>query len=274
MQGLADAAMTVNHLDDYRRFRDRLVASAPVLVIGGGLIGIEFAADLSSQGHEVHVVDPGPGALPRLLPPGAARLLERALADAGVKTYWNRTVGRIDAHAGGYRATLSDGNTIDAATVLSAVGLRPNTALAAAAGLAVGRGIRVNGALRAAPHHYALGDCVELPGGILLPFIKPIGEQARYIARTLAGEPQGDYVPGNYAIHVKVPFWPVASTSPLPDEAGTWHEETTEAGSLARLVAADETVLRVVATGDRTPELRGWLGQVPTLAGLPLAATP
>lgn len=270
MEGLADVAMTVNHLDDYRRFRERLVPDAPVLVIGGGLIGIEFAADLTSQGHAVHVVDPGPGPLPRLLPPGAAGLLARALADAGVTCHWGRTVKRIDAHETGYRATLSDGTTLAAATVLSAVGLRPDTRLAREAGLPVGRGILVDDRLRAAPRHYALGDCVELPNGVYLPFIKPIGEQARYIARAIAGEAQGAFPLGNYVVIVKVPFWPISSTTPLPNEAGSWHEEVSETGSLSRLVAADGTLLRVVGTGDRSATAREMLDQVPPIMDQPL----
>lgn len=266
MEGNAGAVFTVNHLDDYRAFRSALTPGARVLLVGGGLIGMEFASDLLSQGHGVHVVDPGPGPLPRLLPVGAASLLTHALAEAGAVFHWGTTVARLDGEPGVFSATLSDGTVIEAELVLSAVGLRPQIALAKAAGLPVGRGILVDGFLRAAPHVYALGDCAELPGGVYLPFIKPIGEQAKFVAAAIAGEAAVPYAPANYAVAVKVQQWPVMSTTPLPNEAGMWEEVVSEAGSFSKLVAPDGRVLRVVATGDRAAEVREWLAQVPPLA--------
>jgi rubredoxin-NAD+ reductase len=261
LEGDADKVLTVNHLDDYRRFRAQLVPDAPVLVVGGGLIGIEFTADLLSQGHPVSVVDPGAGPLPRLLPPGAASLLSAALARAGARFYWERTLGRLE----GRHATLSDGTQLEVATVLSAVGLRPEVGLAQAAGLPVGRSIRVDGFLRAAPNIYALGDCAELPGGVYLPFIKPIGEQARYVARAIAGQADEPFRPTNYAIAVKVPQWATGSTTPLPVEAGSWDEQVADDGSLSLLHTPQGKLLRVVATGARHAELRDWLPRVPAL---------
>lgn len=266
MAGNAEAVFTVNHLDDYRAFRAALKPGARVLLVGGGLIGVEFASDLLSQGHGVDVVDPGPGPLPRLLPEGAASLLIHALAEAGARFHWGTTVARLDGEPGSFQVTLSDGTLLEADLVLSAVGLRPQTELARAAGLPVGRGILVDGFLRAAPHVYALGDCAELPGGVYLPFIKPIGEQAKFVGAAIAGEAKGPYTPANYAVAVKVQQWPVMSTTPLPDEAGTWEEVVSEAGSLSKLLAPDGRVLRVVATGDRAAEVREWLTQVPPLA--------
>jgi rubredoxin-NAD+ reductase len=269
MLGNTDAVLTVNHLNDYQRFRDLLEPGRSVLLIGGGLIGVEFAADLLSQGHPVHVVDPGAGPLPRLLPAGAASLLTGALERAGAAFSWGRTVSRLEGQAGDFVAQLSDGQVVEAHLVLSAVGLRPNVALAREAGLNVGRGVLVDSHLRAADHHYALGDCAELAGGIYLPFIKPIGEQAKFVARAIAGETQAAYAPGNYAIVAKVPQWPVMSTTPLPNEEGVWEETLDDAGSLSQLRDSQGRVVRVVATGNRTPELREWLPKMPSLGGQP-----
>lgn len=266
IEGLFEDVLTVNHLDDYRRFRQRLIDDHPVLIIGGGLIGIEFAADLASVGRSVAVVDPGPAALPRLLPPRAAQLMADALAQHGVRFYWDRRVSRLAGVPGRFDATLSDGTVIQAGTVLSAVGLRPNIELARAAGLPTRRGVLVDAGMRVCPDVYAVGDCAELPGGLYLPFVRPITDGAKYIARAIAGTAEASLAMPNYTISVKVPQWPVSSTTPLPEEAGDWDEEVTPQGSLSMLKNTRGDLLRVVATGDRAPELTHWLRQMPALA--------
>lgn len=276
-EGDRDLALTVNHLDDYRRFRDRLHAEAPVLLIGGGLIGIEFASDLLASGHQVHVVDPGPGPLPRLLPPQAGALVTAALEKAGGVFHWGRTLVSLERTGPRtMRATLSDGIALDVGTVLSAVGLRPNAQLAKDAGLPVSRGVRVDERLKAADHVYALGDCAEFESGLYLPFIKPIGEQARHIARALASGEDAPFAMANYTITAKVAQWAVATTTPIAGEAGTWDETVHERGSLSCLLDGEGRLLRVVATGSETPSLASWIKEVPSLSaqGAPHAATP
>jgi len=77
----ADRVLSVNDLQDYAAFRERLQGARRVTVIGAGLIGCEFANDLVAAGYEVDVVDPGTQPLGRLLPPEAGDLLQRALSD-------------------------------------------------------------------------------------------------------------------------------------------------------------------------------------------------
>jgi rubredoxin-NAD+ reductase len=247
--------LTVNHLDDYRRFRERLRADLPVLLVGGGLIGTEFAADLAASGHRVHVVDPGPGPLPRLLPEAAGRALTQALASAGVTHHWGCTLDSLErAPEEGYLAALDDGTRLSVGTVLAAVGLRPNTGLAREAGLPVQRGIRVDAHLRVGPTIFALGDCAELPGGLLLPFIKPITAQARHIARAIAGEEEAPFTLENVSVTVKVPQWPVMSSTPHPSERGSWFEEVSPTGTFSRLRDDEGRLWRIVATGDRVQD--------------------
>ncbi|MNX74508.1 Rubredoxin-NAD(+) reductase [compost metagenome] len=265
--GAREAILTVNHLDDYRRFRDALHAEAPVLLIGGGLIGMEFASDLLASGHSVHVVDPGPGPLPRLLPPSAGSLVTTALEKAGGTFHWGRTLSSLERlNDRSLRAKLSDGTALVVGTVLSAVGLRPNAQLARDAGLPVGRGVLLDERLKAHAHVYALGDCAEFASGLYLPFIKPIGEQACHIARALASGQDAPFAMTNYAITVKITQWGVATTTPLPGEHGSWDEVVHDRGSLSRLRDAEGRVLRVVATGSETASLARWLQEVPALS--------
>src|SRR3546814_2065692 len=89
----------------------------------------------------------------------------------------------------GIRADLDDGSVIEADAVLSAVGLRPHTRLAEEAGLAIGRGIKVDATGRTSdPHIYAIGDCAEYQRG-LAAYVTPIMAAARAIAPSALGTP-------------------------------------------------------------------------------------
>ena len=103
-----------------------------------------------------------------------AGLFTTKLEAAGVTFYLGAAAERVDRTGESFRLTLASGETIEADLVLSAVGLRPRTAIAKAAGIHVNRGIVVNRSLQT--HHagiYALGDCAEVEGRVL-PFVMPI----------------------------------------------------------------------------------------------------
>ncbi|HJW10363.1 MAG TPA: FAD-dependent oxidoreductase, partial [Albitalea sp.] len=137
----ADSVLSVNDLDDYARFADRLAGAKTVAILGAGLIGCEFANDLLAHGIAPTVIDLADRPLPRLLPPEASEFLRARLAAAGVQFRFDVAAGRIDRAEQGLRVTLSDGSRIEADLVLSAIGLRPRTSVAQQAGLAVHRGV-------------------------------------------------------------------------------------------------------------------------------------
>ena len=156
----ADQVLSVNSLDDFAAFHARLPAQARVLVMGAGLIGCEFANDLAGTGHSVHVVDPAARPLAALLPEAASAQLQAALSALGVQWHFGTTVASVASDGAALAATLSDGTVLQADVVLSAVGLRADTALARAAGIACDRGIVADTRLAtSAPHVHALGDC-------------------------------------------------------------------------------------------------------------------
>jgi rubredoxin-NAD+ reductase len=207
-----------------------------VLVIGGGLIGCEFANDLVQAGYAVHVVDPASGPLAALLPVAAAEQLRQALQDVGVVWHWGVTVQTLEAANGAHRyvGTLSDGTSVAADAVLSAVGLRADTTLAAQAGLACGRGVLVDAQLQtSAPGVYALGDCAQYAsaGGRTLPYVMPIMHAARALAATLAGTPT-DLVFPLMPVAVKTPALPITVAAPHPDLQGAWTQDPATDGLL------------------------------------------
>jgi rubredoxin---NAD+ reductase len=230
----ADSVMSVNHVDDYARFRSRLARHEPdgcarIAILGAGLIGCEFADDLAGAGHAVTLIDPNPLPLAALAPPALSRGLQAALAERGVTLRLGTTAARIDHSADALQLTLADGSTVEADVVLSAVGLRADLRLAQAAQLATGRGITLDVFGQAsAPDVYALGDCAEYTDHAdgsrrTLPYIAPLMTAARSIARTLTGQATPIELKAAPVI-VKTPSYPLALI-PAPaalNASGVW----------------------------------------------------
>ena len=232
MAGSAAAQVqSINHLQDLAQFHQTLgAAPKTVLVIGAGLIGCEFANDLLIGGYGVHVVDPSPRPLALLLPAAAGEQLQEALKSRGVVWHLGTTVQSLDTHAatGRLQATLADGSSLPVDAVLSAVGLRANTALASAAGIACERGIVVDAHLQtSAPHVYALGDCAQYASAAarVLPYVMPIMNAAKALAANLAGQPTELVFP-LMPVAVKTPALPIVVAAPHPAQSGQWLADT------------------------------------------------
>lgn len=213
--------LSVNDVDDYAIFRRRLVEARSVAIIGAGLIGCEFANDLASQGLRVHVIDPAASPIAALLPKAAGDHLLAPLSALGVVWHLGGATASVDRGPHGFRLSLTDGSTIDADLVLSAVGLRPRITLAKDAGLAVDRGIVVDAFLRSSdPSIHALGDCAQYPVGAL-PFVMPIMAAARALAPTLAGRETAALFPPMPVI-IKTPAHPVVVLPAPRGSEGSW----------------------------------------------------
>jgi rubredoxin---NAD+ reductase len=219
----APDVLSVNSLDDYAVFRKRLTGRKRIAILGAGLIGCEFANDLAAGGCAVDVFDIAPQALGRLLPAQSAALFRRRLEAIGVRFHFGSSIVRVDRQDEAFVLWEAKGDSFDADLVLSAIGLKPETALARAAGLQVNRGIVVDRGLAAtAPDVFAVGDCAEVTG-LNLPFVLPIMQQARALAKTLAGRPTAVEYPAMPVV-VKTPACP-AVVCPAPAGAlGQWRE--------------------------------------------------
>jgi len=226
--GAADV-LAVNSLADYATFRARLEGRRRIAILGAGLIGCEFANDLRVAGFEVDVFDLAPQPLGRLLPPQTAAFFRQKLEAAGVRFHFDTSVARIERDGDACRLTDSAGKNHTADLVLSAVGLKPETALAQAAGIKVNRGIATSRSLATSdPHIFALGDCAEVEG-LVLPFVMPIMAAAKALAQTLAGTPTDVAYPAMPVV-VKTPACPTAVCPPPAGSAGAWREEVTADG--------------------------------------------
>lgn len=244
----ADKVLAVNSLDDFAAFHTRLLAGrapepakARVLIMGAGLIGCEFANDLATAGHSVQVVDPAPAPIAALLPAAASAELQTALSGLGVRWHFGTTVTAVQnsgdpATPGALQVELADGQRLEADLVLSAIGLRANTALAQAAGLHCERGVVVDASLRSSQRHiYALGDVAQyagqdwddpdsppVTGGRTLPYVMPIMNAAKALAATLTGTRTALVFP-LMPVAIKTPALPIVVAPPAPGTTGGWH---------------------------------------------------
>lgn len=288
----ADQVHSVNSLDDFAAFYDRLsgpTTDAPssvtpqvpnasansktVLVIGAGLIGCEFANDLLQAGHRVHVVDPSPRPLAALLPPEASMQLQTALQELGAKWHFGTTVQAVDAQDAParmspepqaramdasvrpvLRITLADGTQVLADAVLSAIGLRADTALASAAGLACERGIVVDSFLQTSTAQiYALGDGAQYAsaGNRTLPYVMPIMNAARALAATLHGNRTKLVFP-LMPVSIKTPALPIVVSAAHPALSGHWVADTQDPQGTWRFLDSESLQRGFVLTGKST----------------------
>lgn len=181
--------VTLRTLADALDLRARAVAGGPVVVIGGGLLGIELAAGLRGAGVDVTVVEVAPWLLNRQLDAGAADVVREMLVRKGIGLRLCAKVERIDGTDRAGAVVLEDGEHLPAAFVAFSAGVRPDTTLARLAGADVDKGIRVDDALRTSvPGIWAAGDCAEHRGRLY--GIWPASEaQGRAAGASMAGTP-------------------------------------------------------------------------------------
>jgi rubredoxin-NAD+ reductase len=262
----AESVMSVNDLSDYTRFRHALNGKRRIVILGAGLIGCEFANDLRSAEIEVDVIEPGTQPIIRFLPPQTANFLRSALEAAGVRFHFDTTAQSVMHATSGLAVALANGTTIETDLVLSATGLRPRVDLARDAGLEVDRGIVTNALLQtSAADVYALGDCAEVVG-LNLPFVMPIMQAARVLAKTLHGSP----TPVNYPampVVVKTPACPTVVCPPPPGIEGKWEESVAADGVRALFHDSAGTLRGFALVGSATKDKQALTKDIPLLLG-------
>ena len=175
-------------LADYQALRHYAVAGAQIAVIGGGFIGSELAASLCGLGCKVTMIFPGALIGAGRYPDALAAFLNGYYQDHGVTLRTGVTVVGGKARTDGVELTLSDGATLQVAAVVAGLGVTPNTALAAQAGLQVDNGIVVDTRLRSSdPDIWAAGDVASFPSSALDRRMRVEHEDAAVSMGRLAG---------------------------------------------------------------------------------------
>ncbi|MFB7716887.1 FAD-dependent oxidoreductase [Nocardia sp. NPDC056100] len=190
-----ERALVLRDVEDVDRMVAALGDARSAVVTGAGFIGVEMAENLVRQGIPTTLVERGPQLLAPLDPEMAAPVAAELRAH-GIGVELAAELARIDADT----VTLADGRVIPADVVVMAIGVRPESALARAAGLDIGSGggIVVDARLRtSAPHIYAVGDAVEKRDAVggqaaLIPLANAANRQGRLVADAIAGLPVHD----------------------------------------------------------------------------------
>jgi nitrite reductase (NADH) large subunit len=231
-------------------------AKKRVVVVGGGLLGLEAAYGLAKAGAPVTLLHLMDRLMERQLDGPAADLLKTLVERKGIRILLNASTARIHGERHVEAVELADGSRIEADAVIFAAGIRPNIALAKEAGIGVNRGIVVNDEMQtASPGIYALGECAE-HRGTCYGLVEPAYEQARVLARHLAGRPaayQGSVVSTN----LKVSGVSVFSAGDFMGGEGSENLVLSDRrrGTYKKLVIADGRLTGAVLIGDTVDAL-------------------
>jgi nitrite reductase [NAD(P)H] large subunit len=222
-----------------------------VVVVGGGLLGLEAAYGLAKAGSPVTLVHLMDRLMERQLDAPAAELLKSLVERKGIEILLNANTARIHGEARVEAVELVDGRRIEAEAVIFAAGIRPNVALAKEAGISVNRGIVVDDQLQTgADGVYAIGECAE-HRGICYGLVEPAYEQARVLARHLAGD-DACYCGSIVATNLKVSGVSVFSAGDFIGADGTESIVLSDInhGRYKKLVIADGRLTGAVLIGD------------------------
>ena len=158
-----DHVISVRNIADAQNIQRRLAAGArDIVVIGGGVMGLESAWELKKGGCNVTVLETAPRLLPRQLDTGASDMLAKCLERAGIAYVTGAKITEITPSA----VYLEDGRSFPAQLVVLSTGMRPYTEVAAEAGIKIDKLIVVDDHMRTSEKDiYAAGDCTEFEGG-------------------------------------------------------------------------------------------------------------
>ncbi|MEC8795524.1 MAG: nitrite reductase large subunit NirB, partial [Pseudomonadota bacterium] len=226
--------------------------NASAVVIGGGLLGLEAAAGLHARGVDVTVVHLMGHLMERQLDEAAGYLLRKELVGRGIKVLCSSNSKEILGENGKVRALLlENGTELPCDLLVMAVGIRPNTALGAEAGLAVGRGIHVDDHMVTSDADIlAIGECVEHNGAVF-GLVAPLYDQAKVAAATLMGQ-EATFVQKDVSTKLKVTGCDLFSGGDFAD--GVDREEIVfrdpARGVYKRLVLQNNRIIGAVMYGD------------------------
>lgn len=186
-----ERALTLRTVEDVEKIANRVNAKPKsAVVIGGGFIGVEIAENLVHKGVPTTVVEASPQVLAPL-DPEMATLVAKEMRKYGITLHLGVSAKDVTATT----VVLSDETVLDAELVIMAIGVRPDTSLAKAAGLTIGTrgGIEVDDFNRTSNHDiYAVGDAAEKTDAIdgsatLVPLANLANRHGRVVADHIAG---------------------------------------------------------------------------------------
>ena len=225
------------------------------VVIGGGLLGLEAANGLMLRGMNVTVVHVNQWLMERQLDNVAGKLLQKSLEERGLKfllgAQTQELVGGEDGRVKAIR--FKDGLEVPTDLVVMAVGIRPNTGLAASMRLHIDRGIVVNDTMQTVTDAriYSVGECAA-HRGIAYGLVAPLFEQAKVAANHLAQFGIGRYLGSLTSTKLKVTGIDLFSAGQFQGGEGTEEIVMSDpfGGVYKKLVLRDDKLIGACLYGD------------------------
>jgi nitrite reductase (NADH) large subunit len=181
---------TLRTISDALAIKEYAEKTSKVIVIGGGLLGLEFAASLKKLGKKVDVVEINSRLLPNELDQDGATILKEKLEALNIHPFLGVQTKEILGKNAVSGVLLDDGEELSGGLILIAAGIKSNVDLAAEAGIRVNRGVIVDQHLRTSDNDiYAAGDIAEFNGRVY-GIIPPAIEQAKVASANVLGENQ------------------------------------------------------------------------------------
>ena len=243
--------VTFRDMDDVGHMLRAASGGGDAVVIGGGLLGLEAAHGLSLRGMKVTVLHLMPTLMERQLDEAAGWLLKSALEVRGQTILTGADTAEILGTDKVEAVRLKDGREIPCSLVVMAVGIRPSTALARDAGLAIGRGIVVNDDMVTSDANIlAVGECVEHAGQVY-GLVAPLWEMCRALADGLTTGPTG-YTGSVTSTKLKVSGIDVFSAGDFSGGDGAEDIVLRDAsrGVYKRVIVKDDRLVGAVLYGD------------------------
>ncbi|WP_102224109.1 NAD(P)/FAD-dependent oxidoreductase [Acidimangrovimonas sediminis] len=252
--GELEGVHTVRTLDGIDAMAHEFRRGARLLVVGGGYIGLEAAAVAAKLGLKVTLIEAAPRILGRVACAETADYFRDLHTRHGVEIREGTGLKRLLGEARVTGAEFTDGTRIEADFVIVGVGIRPETSLAEAAGLAVENGIRCDAqGLTSDPHIWAAGDCASFPGATGRMRLESVGnaiDMGELVAANMLG--------ADRAYDAKPWFWSdqydvklqIAGLGTGADRIVGRHDANAEGGGTSHWYYAGDRLLAIDAMND------------------------
>lgn len=247
-----DGVIAFRDIADVRRMTAVAGNGGQAVVIGGGLLGLEAANGLRTNGMDVTVIHLTDTLMERQLDEAAGFLLRRELESRGIDVLTGASTEEILGEEAVEGVKLKDGRVVPAGLVVMAAGIRPNISLAQKAGLECNRGILVDDFMQTSdPYIMAVGECVEHRGQVY-GLVAPIWDMCRAAADTLAavgGDGYGGSVTSTKLKVTGVDVFSAGDFAPGEDRDDIVYRDAAR-GIYKRIVVSDDRIIGAVLYGD------------------------
>lgn len=244
---------TLWNLDDAYRILEYMADHPNVVVIGGGLLGLEIARALNTRGAQVGVVEFFDRLLPRQLDQQGASILQHHIERMGIKVRVGTVTEDFKGREEVSGVRFKGGDEWEADMALVAAGARPNISMVQEAGLDVERGLIVNEYLQSSdPLIYGVGDAVQHKGRVY-GIIPASFEQARSAAHNVFGQ-QKEYlgtIPSNTLKVMGVHLTSIGLVNPEEGEFEEFRKEIREEGIYKKVVLQDGIIVGAIWMGTK-----------------------